>query len=176
MTELRPRARRIRSALRANYSAVTGFWLAALVVLMAGGVMMTAGYLLRTASSGAASLATIPGGVLIIVAFRVTPRRRPTPRYSAAEVSPVSGWRTATQTLRNMGLPDDLFLWSRFIILVLTMTSGVVMVLAGYSWAAHNWKSAAAPAVIGGVLIAGAVITVAAGPHREQRGRRQVTD
>lgn len=173
MTDLHARVRLIRSALLVSYRAVTGSWLAALVVVMAGGVMMAAGYLLRTVGLGAASLATIPGGVLIIVAFRLVRPRRPTTRRGTSGTPVVSGLRTTTRLLRNMGLPDDLPHSSRFVMLTLTATSGAVMVLAGYTWAAQNWKSAAALAVIGGLLISGALIVAMFGRkwNATQRGR-----
>ena len=120
--------------------------------------MMGAGYLVRTVGWGPASLATIPGGVLIFVAFRLARRRQPTTRDGTSESPAVSGVRT--HLLKQPGLLEGLSLRSQFVILGLTMASGAVMVSAGFAWAAQSLISAAALAVLGGLFIAFGLITL----------------
>src|SRR5262249_47254440 len=139
----------------------------AAVALLSGGAMMAAGYLSRTVGWDAAGLATIPGGVLVFVAFRLVRRHQPTARDGTARNSAVFRVRAATQMLGNLGLPEGLPLRSRFVILALTMASGAVMVVAGYACAAQSWMLAAALAVVGGLFISGA-FTAAAPPPRHR--------
>jgi hypothetical protein len=141
--------------------------LAAPVVLLSGGVMMAAGFLLATVGWGTASLATIPGGVLIFAAFRLASRRQPTTHDAILGPPAVSRARTATHLLGILGLPEGLPLISQFVILGLTMASGAVMVFAGYTWAAQSRMLAAALAVVGGLFISSA-FTVAATPRRNR--------
>jgi hypothetical protein len=172
VTKPRPHPRPIRDALISARSVIRGFWLAAPVALMSGAVMMAAGYVMRTHGSGIASLATIPGGVLIIVAFGLARRRRPTRGPGARATPALSGTRAATNLLKNFGLPDHLPPRSRFVAFSLTMASGAVMVLGGYSGAEQRWTLAAALAMIGGLLISGAFVTVAWGSVQDHRPNR----
>jgi hypothetical protein len=151
------------------HGGVTGFWRAAPVALMSGGVMMAAGYLLRTVGSQTAGLTTVPGGMLIIVAFALVRRRQPTQPGSTLEAPAIPRARTALHVLRNFGLTDHLSLGSRFVVLTLTMAAGAVMVLAGYLLAAQAWPLAATLAVIGGLLISGAFVAVARALNHGQR-------
>jgi hypothetical protein len=165
----RSHQRPIRDASISARRVIRGCWLAAPVALMSGGVMMAAGYLMRTHGSGTASLATIAGGVLIIVAFGLARRRRPTRAPGTMATPALSGMRAATNLLKNFGLPGDLSPGSRFVALSLTMAAGAVMVLGGYSGAEQRWTLAAGLAVIGGLLISGAFVTVAWGSVQDRR-------
>ena len=73
------------------------------------------------------------------------------------------------QLLKNFGLPGDLSPRSRFVALSLTMAAGAMMVLGGYSGAEQRWTSAAALALIGGLLISGAFVTVVRGSVQDHR-------
>ena len=167
MVNPQPHVRLIRSALLAASRAFISSWPAAPVALLSGGAMMAAGYLVRTVGWGPASLATIPGGVLIFVAFRLARRRQPTTRDRTSESPAVSGVRT--HLLKQPGLLEGLSLRSQFVILGLTMASGAIMVSAGFAWAAQSLISAAALAVLGGLFIASA-FHVAAAPRRRRYG------
>ena len=167
MVNAQPHVRLIRRALLAASRAFISSWPAAPVALLSGGAMMGAGYLVRTVGWGPASLATIPGGVLIFVAFRLARRRQPTTRDRTSESPAVS--RVRTHLLKQPGLLEGLSLRSQFVILGLTMASGAVMVSAGFAWAAQSLISAAALAVVGGLFIAGA-FHVAAAPRRRRNG------
>jgi hypothetical protein len=145
---------------------ISGFWPAATAALMSGGVMMAAGYLLRTAGSGTASLATIPGGVLIVAAFALARPYVPATRPGTGASLKL---RIATHLLKNFGLPDDLPLLRRVVALSLTTGAGAVMVFAGYVWAAQSWKLAVILAVTGGLLITAAFGTLGAGIRLENR-------
>jgi hypothetical protein len=169
VTKPRSHQRPIRDGLINARRVSKGFWLAAPVALMSGGVMMTAGCVMRTHGSGTASLATIPGGVLIMVAFGLARRRRPARGPDTMATPALSGMRTATNLLKNFGLPGDLSPRSRFVALSLTMAAGAVMILGGYSGAEQRWTSAAALALIGGLLISGAFATVVRGSVQDHR-------
>jgi hypothetical protein len=171
VTKPRSHQRPIRDGLINARRVSKGFWLAAPVALMSGGVMMAAGYLMRTHGSGTASLAMIPGGVLITVAFGLARRRRPTRGPGTMATPAPSGMRAATNLLKNFGLPGDLSPESRFVVLSLTMAAGAVMVLGGYSGAVQRWTLAAALAMIGGLLISGAFITVTSGSVQDRDAR-----
>jgi hypothetical protein len=172
VTKPRSHQRPIRGASISARRIIRGFWLAAPVAVMSGGVMMAAGYLMRAHGSGTASLATIPGGVLIIVAFGPARRRRPTRELGTTATPAPSGMRAATNLLKNFGLPGDPSPGSRFVVLSLTMAAGAVMVLGGYSGAEQRWTLAAALTVIGGLLISAAFVTVTWGSvqHRHPNG------
>jgi hypothetical protein len=84
MISPQPHVSLTRSALLAASRAVIIPWSAVPFALLSGGVMMAAGYLLSTVGWGTAGLMTIPGGVLILVAFRLAGRRQPTRRDGTA--------------------------------------------------------------------------------------------
>ena len=138
-------------------------WPAAAAAVSSGGAMMASGYLLRTSGSGAAGLMTIPGGVVIILAFRLACRR------SSLGTTNRSAHRSTTlRMLGSMGLPDDLPAGMRFVAVSLTLVSGAVMMLGGYSWG-HGWPFTAMFAVLGGSLIT-AALTIAIAAPRESKG------
>jgi hypothetical protein len=76
MTSPQPHVSVMRSALLAASRVFIIPWPAILVAVLSGGVMMAAGYLLKTVGLGTATLVTIPGGVLILVAFRLAQATR----------------------------------------------------------------------------------------------------
>jgi hypothetical protein len=161
--------RSVSGAPAAARRAVNGLLLAGPAALTSGGVMMSAGYLLRTDGSGIASLATIPGGALIIGAFALT--RRPPRSQQPPPTAALARLRTAAYLLRNFGLAEDLPPASRAMAIIQTMAAGAVMVLAGYTGSGQDWALAATLAVVGGLLISGAFIPIALAASRNQPAR-----
>jgi hypothetical protein len=175
MTSASAGERSARGARTATRSGAPG-WLAVPAALTSGAVMLTAGYLLRTCGSGFGSLATIPGGLLIVAAFalahRPTPQRESPPRRRHSRV------HSALRLLRNFGLPADLALGSRVAASSLIMTAGAVMLFGGYA-AGASWVRATGLALVGGLLISAAFAVVARAsgraPNTSRRGNLHTT-
>jgi hypothetical protein len=125
---------------------------AALVTLLAGGVMMAGGYLFATRGWAVGGTAMIPAGPLISVAFFVA-RRSSRP---GGPVATKDRLRNAAVIVLGMpsagsGVPPALSL----LVTVTTLGAGAVMAVAGYSLAA--WS---ALMVLPLLIVAGAIITV----------------
>jgi hypothetical protein len=108
--------------------------LAAALVLLSGAVMMLAGHLGNTESWTTAGFITVPGGVVILIAFALARRAE---RADGRRLAVAGGHRTG-----------------RAGVMATTLLSGGVMVLAGYAASAWGWGLAAALATLGGGLVA----------------------
>jgi hypothetical protein len=110
---------------------------AAALTLLSGAVMMAAGYVGATATWTAASVITIPGGIVILGALAFG--RRADRLDGQAPASAGRGFESITT-------------------MTVVLVAGGVMVLAGYAAAAWSWAIAVPAAMIGGVVIAGAFL------------------
>ena len=116
----------MRSVVSLRLRAVAG-----LLTLLSGGLMMLAGYLGHEASWSTAGWVTLPAGVVILAALLV-----------ARQAVSTAG-ETPTHRARGAGTA----------VTAATMTSGGVMVLAGYAGPAWGWPQALLLAAVGGGVI-----------------------
>lgn len=126
---------------------------AAVLTLVTGGIMMTAGYFFATDGWGVAGPMMIPSGPLISVAFALA--RRPRKPARTADM------KTRVRHIASiaLGLPSpggDVTLAATLLITIVTLIAGAVMVVAGYATAA--WTVAIAPPLI---VASGLIITLA---------------
>src|SRR3954453_10745285 len=102
------------------------------LTLVSGGLMMLAGYMAEAESWTTAGFVTIPGGIVILAALAVA--------------------RRASSADGGSAIPGGFF--ARPSVVLVTLMSGGVMVLAGYAVAEGSWGLAPPLAILGGVVIA----------------------
>ena len=126
---------------------------AAVLTLVTGGIMMTAGHFFATDGWAMAGPMMIPAGPLISVAFALARRPRKPAR------SPNAKTRVRQIASIALGLPSpggDVTLAATLLITIVTLMAGAVMVVAGYATA--EWNLAIAPPLI---VASGFIITLA---------------
>jgi hypothetical protein len=122
---------------------------AAALTLLSGVVMMSAGYIGQSESWATAGLITIPGGIVILVAFAL-----------ARRADRVDGRAFASSDSHAALLPGAM---SGILL------SGGVMVFAGYAGAAWGWGPALALANLGGLMIGAAFALARRGTESRTR-------
>ncbi|HEX6394233.1 MAG TPA: hypothetical protein VFZ97_12385 [Acidimicrobiales bacterium] len=134
---------------------VVPFIPAAVLTLVTGGIMMTAGYIFATDGWALAGPIMIPSGPLISVAFALARRPRRPARSSDMKV------RVRHIASIALGLPSpggDVTLTVTLLITIVTLLAGAVMVVAGYATAAWNLAIAPPLIVASGLIITGAFV------------------